>query len=544
MKLKKKAKCIFLTEKAEVAQSCILPVENIIGKVEVIDYDTFCNTETIEEEPTVLIVCLEHGIFDENRWEWTAELSCRAQNLFTDSYAIIVAPDVSPYYLTRLNQLNFQEYIPLQKSSDFLPQRLSKLLELKTLPVRENYIRVSNSILKICRSIESTFDLDKLLKTIISKASKEFASPRCSILLIDGEGKELTLAAAKGLPKEIMQNKYIPPPNSIVRWVIEHNKPLILNDKVRDRRFRSIISDPNVKSAMCAPLVTRGKIIGVMNITRTKTSHRSFTDGDLRSLMVIASTAAFAIDNIRLIEQLLKNERFTTIGITLAGVAHCIKNILTTFVGGISLLDKNIQNSSFTSTAKICEMLKSSSARLQILVMNMLDYSKKRQPTYTEFMVKQLRKELTDNIDLIARRANVEINWSVEPEAEIIKGDYDRLFRALMNLGINAIEAMPNGGNLYFIIRTMTPAELAKFTPKDSETHKGAAVIVRDTGVGIPKNIMARLFEPLLSTKGSKGTGLGLLTTKQFIEDHEGLLEVSSEEGKGTTFTLLLPYSL
>lgn len=543
-KKNEKIKLNFLSDNTNSISEVLIKFENINCSINLISFDDFQNDDNIHDDESVLIFYFSDGLTQFKQWQKAVELSCRAQNIFPNNYSIFVAPVVSPYYITKLSQINIQECYQGKIDQPELISSLRKFSNSRNIPKIDNYFRISTSILSISRAIGSTFELPKLLNLIINKASKEFSAQRCSILLKDEKNEDLELAAAKGLPKDLIKNKITPSKNSIVQWVISHNKPLILNDKVRDKRFRSLVAEPHVKSSMCSPLLAHGKVFGVMNIARTKLNSHPFTNSDLNSLMVIASAASAAIENVRLVEHLLKNERFATIGLTLTGLAHCVKNILTTLMGGIILFEKSIEKSDFSSAIKISSILKSSATKLNILVMNMLDYSKKRTPFFEKVKISRIKKDIEDNLGIIANRTMITINWEIDNDLDFISVDHDRMFRSLMNLGINAIEAMPNGGNIFIRIKKMDEEDYLNLSSAKNNILKGIVIEFQDTGVGIPQSVIDKVFDPFFSTKGSKGTGLGLLTVKQFAEDMGGKITVKSLEKQGTTFSLFLPKAL
>jgi PAS domain S-box-containing protein len=226
--------------------------------------------------------------------------------------------------------------------------------------------------------------------------------------------------------------------------------------------------------------------------------------------------------------QLLASERLAAVGQTAAMAAHCMRNIFTAFRGANSLLNRALSGENFSAARQAQQLLERSAARLQMAFMEMLDYSRTRQPNRVELDLEALLKEVIKDLELLNYKRS-EIRLSVEPEAHTAHLDRDWMYRSLLNLGSNALDAMPEGGRL----------EL-QATIRNHAGKKSCLIIeVRDSGTGIDHGHIPHLFEPLFTTKESRGTGLGLACVKQFIESQGGAIEVETAKGRGTTFRLV-----
>jgi PAS domain S-box-containing protein len=248
----------------------------------------------------------------------------------------------------------------------------------------------------------------------------------------------------------------------------------------------------------------------------------------------------------KLHEDAVAHARLAAIGQTMADIAHSMKNIFTGLRGAVSLLDKALKSDDPELTVNCHEILHRTSNRLYLLLMTMLDYSKKRKAARNPVRVEDMFEDFSRDLFMDARQRGVTIEWKIAKGAEVISLDGQRFFLSLMNLGTNAMDAMPDGGVLklasYLSLATQTPSWTNKSTPEADNPHYQIHVIeVTDTGKGIPAKALSKIFLPYFSTKESHGTGLGLASVKQFVDDHGGQVGVESAEDRGTTFRLMFP---
>ncbi|HEY9838093.1 MAG TPA: PAS domain S-box protein [Vampirovibrionales bacterium] len=236
--------------------------------------------------------------------------------------------------------------------------------------------------------------------------------------------------------------------------------------------------------------------------------------------------------------QFLRAQRLESIGTLASGIAHDLNNILTPILGAVQLLEMFPLNA---QQMRLVSMLEINTLRGADLLKQVLSFAKGLDGNRTLIQI----KHLIDEIMAIARETfpkSIEINTKINPKLWLISGDPTHLHQILMNLCVNARDAMPNGGTLSIQAEnfTLTQSDLTL----DPEAQLGSYVklTIRDTGTGIPPEILDRLFEPFFTTKGvGKGTGLGLPTVRGIVKNHGGFLSVSSQVGKGSAFTVYLP---
>jgi signal transduction histidine kinase len=399
------------------------------------------------------------------------------------------------------------------------------------------------SLLEICQAIGSSLELETVLNTFLSLTLREMQAQQGSVLLFDEHQDRLRMLASIGLPEEIARKGYIARKGSIAEFVIENNQPLILNDSPTNSTYRPLDYKRRLVSAMCVPLRASGKVLGTINLNRTDDRLGNFVDVDLETMTILAAQAAIFIDNSRLHENNMKAERLAAIGQTVAGISHCVKNLLTGVRGGMSLIDMARQSEDWNLTLQGSDILKRNLERLSSLVLDMLDYSKERKPATAPVDVASLLDEVRSTIESAAKAKKIELVCDVEPASQRIEADAQAIFRCLLNLAHNAIDAMSDEGRLTLECR---PSDAPTALRRLQNPGEGRAMIlrVRDTGTGISSENAATIFEPFFSTKGSKGTGLGLAVTRKIVEEHGGAIELETHAPDPACFAIYLPEAI
>lgn len=235
----------------------------------------------------------------------------------------------------------------------------------------------------------------------------------------------------------------------------------------------------------------------------------------------------------RLEHELLRNERMATIGQTVAGVAHGVKNILHGFKGGSYLVDLGIQKNDSERLSKGWEMIKRNIGRTSDLVLDLLSYSKERDPECEICQPNAIIGDVCELMKNMADQYKVRLTTDLDPRIKSVSIDPRTLHQCLTNLISNAIDAclFDENPNKKWSVEVKTA-----FT---SDDH--ICFTVSDNGTGMNEEVQKKLFTSFFSTKGHRGTGLGLLVTRKLVEEHGGDIEVSSEKNIGTRFTIKLP---
>jgi signal transduction histidine kinase len=232
-------------------------------------------------------------------------------------------------------------------------------------------------------------------------------------------------------------------------------------------------------------------------------------------------------------QQLIEAERLAVVGQTVAGLAHAIKNITGGLTGGIFVLDKGIalDNKKYLHQGR--EMVEGNVEKIKSMAMDLLNFAKEREP---EYELCDPNKPLREVLDLMAPRAReygIALEMDLDENLSPFLFDPEGIHRCLMNLLTNAIDACVEVGcstrKVEVVLRSIKT--------------KGWAVEyqVVDNGCGMDEETKEKLFQRFFSTKGSRGTGLGLMITKKIVDEHGGLIEVESEKSSGSKFSIKLP---
>ena len=223
-----------------------------------------------------------------------------------------------------------------------------------------------------------------------------------------------------------------------------------------------------------------------------------------------------------------QQERLAEMGENIAGLAHCVKNLLNGFKGGEYLVNRAIKKQDLGMIGKGWSMVEKNIARISKLVLDMLTYVKDRELEYSEVNLNNLIEEAKEVLSLQADKVGVEIKTKTDKNLNKVTLDSKGILRCLVNLIGNGIDACSEQGGV-----------VAVETRLDSDDYFELAV--SDTGCGMDQDTLKVLFTKFFSTKGSQGTGLGLSVVQQIVKDHQGSITVKSEPGQGTTFSLRLP---
>jgi PAS domain S-box-containing protein len=234
----------------------------------------------------------------------------------------------------------------------------------------------------------------------------------------------------------------------------------------------------------------------------------------------------------RLEKELVNSERLAAVGQTVAG----IKNILHGLKGGSYLVDIGIKRDDTEKLKKGWDMIKRNIGRTSNLVMDLLSYSKEREPEYEACLPNQIAEDVCQLLKEKARENKIEIINDFDDAIGEVIMDPGTIHEALLNLASNAVDACLFDENMSknWQVKLKTekePGHIIKFE-------------VSDNGAGMSEDVLQKLFTSFFSTKGHRGTGLGLMVTRKRIEEHQGKIEVTSGLDEGTTFTVRLPYEI
>ena len=295
-------------------------------------------------------------------------------------------------------------------------------------------------------------------------------------------------------------------------------KGYIYHDTVRKRKNGSLIP----VSISVAPIMIGDKIVGYVglykDITQQKQMEKKLQEYS-EHLEELVEERTRKLRETQ--EQLLRAERLAAIGEIAAMVGHDLRNPLTGIAGATYYLKMKLGSKIGKKAKAMLELIEKNIGYSNNIINDLLEYSKEIRLTLTEVTPKSILKEA---LALIRIPENIQILDLTENKPKV-RADIQKMTRVFVNIIKNAIEAMPKGGTL---------------TIKSKKLNGNLEITFTDTGIGISKDVIEKIWVPLFTTK-AKGMGLGLSICKRIIEAHEGNISVKSKRGKGTTFTITIP---
>ena len=383
-----------------------------------------------------------------------------------------------------------------------------------------------STLFNIGKIITGTLNLEEVLNQIVEKASYLMNTKICSLMLLNEEGSELIIKAVHGGSPDYIQRPNLKVGESLIGKVVVTKKPLPVLDvrQVRGYMYLDLARREGLCSLLSVPLIFKEQVIGVINVY--KSTQEKFTPDEIDLLSNLADQSAMAIQNARFYEQMMnleegirRIEKLGVLGELGVEVAHEIRNPLT--------IIKMLLHPLKAENPKDVTVIEGEIDRINKIVTQFLDHARPGEPVLKEIEVNRI---LDNTLILLSHRLNkrkIKLIKDLSPLPRL-SADPDKLEQVFLNLLLNAIDAMPEGGRL------------AVYT----KTSKHYVLIgIEDSGVGISPQIKEDLFKPFTTTK-EEGLGLGLSIVHRIIEDHRGKISVKSASGHGTTFTISLPLEI
>jgi len=391
------------------------------------------------------------------------------------------------------------------------------------------------------RVVTSSLDLDEVLRLAMQGINQIIKAEAGSLLLLDETTSELVFRMSLHGDSRQRPPMTLQMGQGIAGWVVKEGEPLLVPDVSADPRHLRQASEKfglEARSILCVPLVIRDHVIGAIELVNKVGGE--FTGEDLELLNSMAATVAIALENARLYTelaefalelersqaQLVKAERLAATGKLAASLAHEINNPLQVIQNCLHLvtqrrpLDENKRQ-------VYLSMAREEVQRLIDLVQRMLDFYR---PSAESKGPLDIQVVLDDVLSLVGKRiqhGSVMVHRNAIDPMPPVLGEASQLKQVFLNIIINAVEAMPAGGDLFIDAAW-------------DEQRNEVSMSFTDTGEGIPLPELSNIFDPFYTSKPN-GTGLGLSVSHGIIERHGGRIDVKSEVGQGSTFTVSLP---
>jgi two-component system NtrC family sensor kinase len=374
---------------------------------------------------------------------------------------------------------------------------------------------------------------DRLLQRVMDIVFEEVPADRGVIFIRDEESGELLPAVVRFRSRQARAEaarSAITASRTIVDHVVKTHEGALCSNVVRDERFAAGESVQRLgeRSVICVPIMAREHILGVIHLD-CPTSEHTYNEHELRLITALGNQTGLAIENARLVQSHLERERLAAAGETVAYLSHSIKNMLQGMRAGGDVVQRGLDRRDFDVTAKGWRILDRNLKRVYTLVLNMLAFSKQREP---QLAMHQVNKIVADVVELVHEQADenqIQLRTDFDPDLPPIPADYDGVHQAVLNLVSNAMDAVPRGSGL-IDVRTAFDA-----------IERRVVISVTDNGPGVPESERGRIFEPFHSTKGHAGTGLGLAVARKNVRELGGSIELHDVPGGGSEFVIRLP---
>ena len=443
----------------------------------------------------------------------------------------------------------------------------SRILEANTADSGSPWLARARSNLQVmyrtALAISHTLDIDQLLNRIMQLIFEWVEADRGCIMLIDPDSGQLEPAVRRNR-KGVKSDERITISRTILDYVMDRNEGVLTSNARDDDRWNPAASilQMGVCEAICVPMRGRYNLVGLIYIDTTISPQRiiqqksitKFSDEHLKLMIAIAHQAALAVEDTRYYSAMVQAERLAAVGQTIATLSHHIKNILQGIRGGSFLIKEGLSQHDEKMVRKGWEFVEKNQERISNLVMDMLTFSKEREP---ELVPADLNEVAADVVELMSSRAEekqVELSFVPAEPLPTLVFDPEGLHRAILNVVTNALDACDRaavdwaGGDETLVTDATEDAELRQARPGKVELRvefdresRLARVVVSDNGPGIPEEEIDQVFSLFVSKKGNRGTGLGLPVSQKILTEHGGRIDVASRVGDGTRFSLELP---
>ena len=452
---------------------------------------------------------------------------------------ILAQGNVIGFFSLSHTQEGFYQPIHAERLASFSGQASLTLQNARLFEITQQRLKEVNILYQISRGISESIDVDDMLHQVLNLLHDYFKFYCVRVFLYDTENRNLVVEQSAGPVIFDPQKKVIRKKGEgIVGYVAETNHPFISNN-VRETLF--FIPDPELpltKAELAVPLHSREKILGILDVHHSSSS--TFSDQDLQLMLTIADQLSIAIEKAFLYAnlqttlqqeqnaraRLVLSEKLAALGRIIASVAHELNNPLQAIQNALYLV--NLEETLSLQAREDIQVALNEFNRMAGLIARLREtYRPSTSEEFHPASVNNLILEVEKLVSTHLRRNNVTLEFdpSVEvPDCQMIQ---DQIKQVILNICLNAVESMPNGGVLN--IRTYNDAD-----------NERILIELSDNGAGINPEVLPYIFDPFVTTKDG-GTGLGLAITYDIVRRHSGHIDVESTPGKGTTFRVYLP---
>jgi two-component system NtrC family sensor kinase len=412
--------------------------------------------------------------------------------------------------------------------------RTEEALERVLFKRRTNY---RETLLRSSHEMVSVVDLKALSHSLVETVGRALGIEKVSLFLLDdAKGVFCEVATRDDARLPLMERA-----DPLIEY-IARGRQAILKEELEMVRHDVIglgaaAQMRRLEAEISLPIVSKDKLIGVINLGH-KQAREIYSDEDLELLSTLTNQAAIAIENARLYENLKQSQdtlrradRLSSLGLLTAGLAHEIRNPLVAIRTFTQLLPERYNDADFREGFQGLALKEVD--RICGLITDLLSFARPSRPNIAEENVNEIVDAIARILESEAKEKGVEVKRDFATNLPRIWIDREQMKQVFMNVILNAIQAMRDGGSLFIATRLYSKAESA-------ENGQFLQIEIRDTGVGIPEENLEHVFDPFFTSK-DEGSGLGLSISHQIVQEHGGYIVVESKLGKGTSFFINLP---
>jgi signal transduction histidine kinase len=393
------------------------------------------------------------------------------------------------------------------------------------------------TVFEFNRSLALIADPKSLCASFGARIRERFGADHSIVLQLDpdkGAFVPLHDSSLEAYPIEFSRR------GSLARWFLVNEKSLVVSSSPGvlaslSSVERRLLRDREIE--ICTPMITLNRLTGMV-LLGSRTSGWELASDDLRLLELLSGLAGLALENASAyreqkerLRRLYRAERLAAAGELAAGIAHEIRNPLTSIRSTVQYLGKAFESDS--ERAEMVAELLGEVDRIDRTVNDLLSLTRNRSPRKLRVDVTDLLEQSLTLMATQARQSGIEIEADLGVASLAIMGDPDFLKQLLINLLLNALQAMPQGGSLSVVVRPRDPDLVAP-------SRRWVQIEIRDSGPGIGEDDLERVFDPFFTTKPN-GTGLGLAVCHNIVEMHEGEIGIENMEGAGTMAWVRFP---
>ncbi len=413
-------------------------------------------------------------------------------------------------------------------------EALERALFQKRVDYRETLLRSS-------RDMVSIVDIEQLSNGLVKTIARALGAEKASLYLLEEIKGAYNLKVRIGTDKEPYEENVLSRDDPFVRKLKSSPEGIVkeelemISDEPDAQKVAARMAE--LEAQIGVPITSKDKLIGILNLGH-KEGNGIYSDEDIELLSTLANQAAIAIENARLYQNLKQSQdtlrradRLSSLGLLTAGLAHEIRNPLVAIRTFTQLLPERYDDAEFREGFQGLALKEVD--RICGLITDLLSFARPSKPNVAPEDMSDVVEGIARILETQAKEKGVEIVRDFGANLPKVWIDREQMKQVFMNLILNAIQAMKDGGSIVVSTRVYSRSQTG-------ENAQFVQVEIRDSGIGIPEENLEHIFDPFFTNK-DEGSGLGLSISHQIVQEHGGYITVESKLGKGTAFFINLP---